>query len=40
MKYKTIVLERKNGLGVLVLNRPDELNAVTHEMRLRPDYLF
>jgi 2-(1,2-epoxy-1,2-dihydrophenyl)acetyl-CoA isomerase len=32
MAYKTLVLEKKDGIAVLKLNRPDRLNALSVEM--------
>ncbi len=34
MEYKTIAVERKENVGYLYLNRPEVLNALSHEMRL------
>ncbi len=32
MAYKYIILEKKDGVGHLVLNRPEKLNALTRQM--------
>jgi enoyl-CoA hydratase/carnithine racemase len=32
MEYKTILLEREGNVGILILNRPENLNAMTYEM--------
>ncbi len=33
MEYKTVILERRDGVAVLTLNRPEVMNAVNMEMR-------
>ena len=33
-RYKTIVLENKDGVGVATLNRPEHMNAFTHGMHV------
>lgn len=33
MGYRTIVYKEENGIGILTLNRPDKLNAISIEMR-------
>ncbi len=38
MDYQTITLEITDGLGVLTLNRPDKMNALTSQMRAEIDY--
>jgi enoyl-CoA hydratase len=34
MSYKTIRLEKENGLRILTLNRPDRLNAINYDLAL------
>ena len=29
MVYKTLLLEKKNGVGIITLNRPGKLNALS-----------
>jgi enoyl-CoA hydratase len=33
-RFKAIAFENKNGVGVATLNRPDHMNAFTHEMHV------
>ena len=33
MTFKTILLAKKTGYAIVTLNRPTELNALSHEMR-------
>ena len=33
MTFKTILLQKKTGYAIVTLNRPTELNALSHEMR-------
>jgi len=33
VEYKTVLLEKKDGVAVITLNRPDKLNVVTSQMR-------
>jgi enoyl-CoA hydratase len=33
MNYKTIIVEKKNGYAIVKLNRPEEMNAISKEMR-------
>ena len=32
MEFKTIILEKKGGIAILTLNRPQALNAVSEQM--------
>ncbi|SFT84146.1 enoyl-CoA hydratase-related protein [Sedimentitalea nanhaiensis] len=38
MDYQTITVEITDGLGILTLNRPDKMNALTTQMRAEIDY--
>jgi 2-(1,2-epoxy-1,2-dihydrophenyl)acetyl-CoA isomerase len=38
MDYQTITVEITEGLGVLTLNRPDKMNALTAQMRAEIDF--
>ena len=32
MKYETIILDRKDGIGYLTLNRPDRANTISLQL--------
>jgi len=34
MKYETIILERKDGIGYLTLNRPERANTISFQLML------
>ena len=36
MKYETIILDRKDGIGYLTLNRPDRANTIAQARPIRP----
>ncbi len=38
MDYQTITVDTNDGLGILTLNRPDQMNAWTAQMRAEIDY--
>lgn len=38
MKYQTLTLDITDGLGILTLNRPDKMNALTSQMRAEITY--
>ena len=33
MAFNTLIIEKKNGYAIVKLNRPHEMNAISHEMR-------
>lgn len=40
-RFKAIIFENKNGVGLVTLNRPDHMNAFTHEMHVEfEDLMF
>ena len=30
--YKTLLYEKKDNIGILTINRPDKLNAISNEL--------
>jgi len=35
MSRKQVLYEKKDGVGIITLNRPEKLNAITHSMLRR-----
>ena len=35
MSQEHVLYEKKEGVGIITLNRPDKLNAITHDMLRR-----
>ncbi len=40
MTYETLLVEKQEGVGIITLNRPERLNAITVSLRLELDHVL